>query len=133
MFPQQGSQMEVRMDDAFYPGMQGAYYKCEILEEGERVCKCQIVGDADQDMFLVPRDCFFPIRESKEQDEWPVGSRVEVGYKVGSPMEPLGWWPAQVTEQVGPRIVRIKWSTYYEDDDNGAEYVFHSHCLRDAT
>lgn len=116
------------MDDSFFTGLHGASFTCEILEEGDAFYKCQIVDDKDKDTFWVPPSQFRPIRDSKKQHEWPVGSRVEVGYRLGSPLEPLGWWPAVVCQQVGPRIVEIMWTGPYAD---GSRHRFHSHCLRD--
>lgn len=123
-----GSKVEVLMDDSFFMGLHGSSFTCEILEEENGLYKCQIVDDMDRDTFWVPSSHFRPIRTSKKQDTWPVGSHVEVGYRLGSPLEPLGWWPAIVCQQVGPRIVEITWSGIYAD---GTRQRFHSHCLRD--
>lgn len=130
MQQQQLSQVEVYMGEDFFPGMGGSFYTCEILEEGPDTCLCRIVGDPDKTLFNAPRNRFYPIRGSKKQDTWLVGSHVEVGYRIGSPLEPLGYWPAVVTEQKGPRIVLIRWVGPYDD---GVNHQFHSHCLRDST
>lgn len=87
---QELSRVEVHMSEDFFPGMGDSFYTCEILEEGPETCLCRIVGDPDKTLFNAPRNRFYPIRGSKKQDTWSVGSHVEVGYRIGSPLEPLG-------------------------------------------